>query len=63
MGLFYVPFAMFVIVGASTQVNLTDGLDGLAIVPVMIVAGCFALIAILPEIIILPRTCKSILCL
>jgi phospho-N-acetylmuramoyl-pentapeptide-transferase len=47
LGLFYVPFAMIVIVGASNAVNLTDGLDGLAIVPVMIVAGCFALIAYL----------------
>ena len=47
MGLFYVPFAMIVIVGASNAVNLTDGLDGLAIVPVMIVAGCFALISYL----------------
>jgi phospho-N-acetylmuramoyl-pentapeptide-transferase len=47
MGLFYVPFSMIVIVGASNAVNLTDGLDGLAIVPVMIVAGCFALIAYL----------------
>ena len=47
MGMFYVPFAMMVIVGASNAVNLTDGLDGLAIVPVMIVAGCFALIAYL----------------
>jgi phospho-N-acetylmuramoyl-pentapeptide-transferase len=34
-------------VGASNAVNLTDGLDGLAIVPVMIVAACFALIAYL----------------
>ena len=47
MGLLYVPFSMMVIVGASNAVNLTDGLDGLAIVPVMIVAGCFALIAYL----------------
>ena len=47
LGLFYVPFAMLVIVGASNAVNLTDGLDGLAIVPVMIVAGCFTLIAYL----------------
>ena len=38
---------MLVIVGASNAVNLTDGLDGLAIVPVMIVAGCFTLIAYL----------------
>jgi len=44
---FYVPFTVFVMVGASNAVNLTDGLDGLAIVPVMIAAGCFALIAYL----------------
>ena len=47
LGLFYVPFAMVVIVGSSNAVNLTDGLDGLAIVPVMIVAACFGLIAYL----------------
>ena len=47
MGLLYVPFAMLVIVGSSNAVNLTDGLDGLAIVPVMIVATCFGLIAYL----------------
>jgi len=45
-GLFY-PFAVFVIVGASNAVNLTDGLDGLATVPVMIVALCFGLITYL----------------
>jgi phospho-N-acetylmuramoyl-pentapeptide-transferase len=44
---FFVPFAMCVMVGASNAVNLTDGLDGLAIVPVMIASGCFALIAYL----------------
>ncbi len=44
---FFVPFAVLVMVGASNSVNLTDGLDGLAIVPVMIAAGCFALIAYL----------------
>ncbi len=38
---------MLVIVGASNAVNLTDGLDGLAIVPVMIVCVCFGLIAYL----------------
>ncbi len=43
----FVAFAVFVMVGASNAVNLTDGLDGLAIVPVMIAAGCFALIAYL----------------
>jgi phospho-N-acetylmuramoyl-pentapeptide-transferase len=45
LGWFFVPFGAFVIVGASNAVNLTDGLDGLAIVPTMIAAGCFALIA------------------
>ena len=37
----------FVIVGAGNSVNLTDGLDGLAIVPVMVAAACFGLIAYL----------------
>ncbi|MBO9473512.1 phospho-N-acetylmuramoyl-pentapeptide-transferase [Shimia sp. R10_1] len=41
----YVPFAMFVIVGAANAVNLTDGLDGLAIMPVMIAAGALGVIA------------------
>jgi phospho-N-acetylmuramoyl-pentapeptide-transferase len=41
----FVPFGVLVIIGASNAVNLTDGLDGLAIVPAMIAAGCFALIA------------------
>lgn len=45
MGWFYVPFGILVIVGSSNAVNLTDGLDGLATVPVMIAAGVFALIA------------------
>lgn len=45
MGIFYVPFAMFVIVGAANAVNLTDGLDGLAIMPVMIAAGALGVIA------------------
>ncbi len=47
LGWFYIPFGLFVIVGASNAVNLTDGLDGLAIGPVMIVAVCFALISYL----------------
>ena len=46
-GVFFVPVAMFVIVGASNSVNLTDGLDGLAIVPAMIAAASFGLIAYL----------------
>ena len=41
------PVGVFVVVGASNAVNLTDGLDGLAIVPVMIAAASFALIAYL----------------
>lgn len=47
LGWFFVPFALFVMVGASNAVNLTDGLDGLAIVPVMIAAACFGFIAYL----------------
>lgn len=46
-GMLYLVFAVIVMIGASNAVNLTDGLDGLAIVPIMIVAGCFALIAYL----------------
>ncbi|MDF1670443.1 MAG: phospho-N-acetylmuramoyl-pentapeptide-transferase [Roseovarius sp.] len=45
MGVFFIPFAMFVIVGAANAVNLTDGLDGLAIMPVMIAAGALGVIA------------------
>ena len=41
----FIPFAMVVIVGAANAVNLTDGLDGLAIMPVMIAAGTFGVIA------------------
>jgi phospho-N-acetylmuramoyl-pentapeptide-transferase len=47
LGWFFVPVAVFVVTGASNAVNLTDGLDGLAIVPAMIAAGCFMLIAYL----------------
>ena len=45
MGVFFIPFAMFVIVGAANSVNLTDGLDGLAIMPVMIAAGTLGAIS------------------
>ena len=45
MGLFFIPFALFVIIGSSNAVNLTDGLDGLATVPVMLVALSFTLIS------------------
>jgi phospho-N-acetylmuramoyl-pentapeptide-transferase len=47
LGWFFVPFGVFVVAGASNAVNLTDGLDGLAIVPTMIAAGCFMLISYL----------------
>ncbi|NBX74384.1 MAG: phospho-N-acetylmuramoyl-pentapeptide-transferase [Alphaproteobacteria bacterium] len=45
LGWFFVPFAMLVVVGSSNAVNLTDGLDGLATVPVMICALSFGVIA------------------
>ena len=45
LGIFYIVLAYFVIVGSSNAVNLTDGLDGLAIVPTIMVAGAFALVA------------------
>jgi phospho-N-acetylmuramoyl-pentapeptide-transferase len=45
MGWFFVPFGMIVIVGSANAVNLTDGLDGLAIMPVMIAAGTLGVIA------------------
>ena len=47
LGWVFIVFSVLVMVGASNAVNLTDGLDGLAIVPVMIAAGVFALIAYL----------------
>ena len=45
LGWFFIPFSVFIIVGSSNAVNLTDGLDGLATVPVILVASCFALIS------------------
>ncbi len=44
LGLFFIPFSIFIIAGSSNAVNLTDGLDGLATVPVMLVALSFTLI-------------------
>jgi phospho-N-acetylmuramoyl-pentapeptide-transferase len=44
-GLLFIPFAVIVIVGSANAVNLTDGLDGLAIMPVMIAAGTLGVIA------------------
>ena len=45
LGWFFIPFGVFIIVGSSNAVNLTDGLDGLATVPIILVAGCFAFIS------------------
>ena len=45
LGCFFIPFSIFVIIGSSNAVNLTDGLDGLATVPVILVAACFAFIS------------------
>lgn len=47
LGWFFIPFGAFVVVGSGNSVNLTDGLDGLAIVPVMIAAASFGFIAYL----------------
>ena len=46
-GIWYVPFAVLVVVGTSNAVNLTDGLDGLAIGPVMTAAATYAIIVYL----------------
>lgn len=45
LGVLFIPFAVIVIVGAANAVNLTDGLDGLAIMPVMIASGALGIIA------------------
>lgn len=45
LGVFFIPLAYFVIVGTSNAVNLTDGLDGLAILPTVLVAGALAIFA------------------
>ncbi|WP_315923874.1 phospho-N-acetylmuramoyl-pentapeptide-transferase [Mesorhizobium sp. SP-1A] len=47
LGWFFIPFGAFVVVGAGNAVNITDGLDGLAIVPIMIAAASFGGIAYL----------------
>src|SRR5712691_6001493 len=47
LGWFFLAFSAFIIVGAGNAVNLTDGLDGLAIVPVMIAAASFGMISYL----------------
>ena len=45
IGWFFIPFYLFILVGSSNAVNLTDGLDGLATVPVILVAACFGFIS------------------
>lgn len=45
LGVLFIPFSIIVIVGSANAVNLTDGLDGLAIMPVMIAAGTLGVIA------------------
>lgn len=45
LGILFIPFAMFVIAGAANSVNLTDGLDGLAVMPVMIAAATLGIIS------------------
>jgi phospho-N-acetylmuramoyl-pentapeptide-transferase len=47
LGVLWIPFVILVVVGASNAVNLTDGLDGLAIGPIVMAGGAFALIAYL----------------
>ena len=47
LGWIFIPVAAFVVVGAGNAVNLTDGLDGLAIVPIMVAASAFGVIAYL----------------
>ncbi len=45
LGVFFIPFGLFVIIGSSNAVNLTDGLDGLATVPIILVALSFTFIS------------------
>ena len=47
LGIFFIPFYVIIIIGSSNAVNLTDGLDGLATVPVILVATSFAFICYL----------------
>ena len=47
LGIFFIPFVMLVIISTSNAVNLTDGLDGLAIMPVVLVSGALGIFAYL----------------
>ena len=58
LGWFFVVLAAFIVVGAGNAVNLTDGLDGLAIVPVMIAAGSFGAIHGRSATPCSPNTCR-----
>ena len=62
LGWFFIPFAVFVLVGSSNAVNLTDGLDGLATVPVILVAGCFAFISYVLILYIINKKTNSYNC-
>lgn len=59
LGIWYIPFACLVIVGASNAVNLTDGLDGLAIGPVIVASVTYMFLHTWPAITRLPNTCMS----
>ena len=56
MGWLFVPFSIFVIVGSSNACNLTDGLDGLAIMPTVMIATALGIFAYVAEILICPIT-------
>ena len=62
LGALFVLLGILVIAGAGNAVNLTDGLDGLAIVPVMIAAATFGLIAYLTGNANFAATCRSTTC-
>ena len=47
LGMFFIPFVMLVIISTSNAVNLTDGLDGLATMPIVLVSGAFGIFAYL----------------
>ncbi|MFN3787242.1 MAG: phospho-N-acetylmuramoyl-pentapeptide-transferase [Sulfurihydrogenibium azorense] len=55
LGIFYIPLMIFIIVGASNAVNLTDGLDGLAIGPSLISVSTFAVFAYISGNIVLSK--------
>ena len=57
LGLFYIPFFVFVVIGTANAVNVTDGLDGLAGGPLAIAFGCFGLIAYISGLFVLAAFC------